>query len=265
MGDRTTLGAGAVYCGVFPLLLYTAYATFYMRQDVMPALPLAAFCLSMAVIHGGNALLLRRGPTLPMLVGLNGVLCGGALVLILTLSRFYGAGQVFFALCLIAAGCVISIYTAFSLISIPKLLTQCDVLTLATVWMCLLEASGAIPVTTLFYYLAALLLVLASLLALRTFGGTRDVVYGSRLQGAALSIGLLALIGGSLYLFVHFLSGASRAAVTALLHTIGAFFAAAGRLLNQFVQWLAQFWTPSEMEVSPRPQTLWAAALLQRI
>ena len=39
MGDRTTLGAGAVYCGVFPLLLYTAYATFYMRQDVMPALP----------------------------------------------------------------------------------------------------------------------------------------------------------------------------------------------------------------------------------
>ena len=142
-------------------------------------------------------------------------------------------------------GCVISIYTAFSLISIPKLLTQCDVLNLATVWMCLLEASGALPVTTLFYYLAALLLVLASLLALRTFGGTRDVVYGSRLQGAALSIGLLALIGGSLYLFVHFLSGASRAAVTALLHTIGAFFAAAGRLLNQFVQWVAQFWTPS--------------------
>ena len=43
------------------------------------------------------------------------------------------------------------------------------------------------------------------------------MIYGSRLQGTLLSVGLLAVIGGLLVLFVRCLSGASRSALAALL------------------------------------------------
>ena len=247
MTDRTSLGAGCVYCGVFPLIFYALYATYYMRlREAFPRLALPVFCLAMALVYLGNALLLRRGPALPVLAALNVLLCGGALAAVLALSSLHALGQTFFAAALVIGGCVISVYTAFSPVSVPKLLTECDVTALACAWMCLLEAGGTVTASELLYYPAALLLVLGSLLALRTFGSSRDVVYGSRLQGAVLSLTLLGVIGGALYLFIRFLSGTSRTVAAALIRGVTAGLTALWNLLDRFFTWLAGFWTVEE-------------------
>lgn len=248
MADRAALGAGCVYCGVFPLVLEIPYLTFFMNQPQPPQLAVLPFCLTAALVYLCNALLLHRGPTPPVLAVCNLPLWALVLGVTLVWSRFYSLGQGVFAGVLTLISCGVSVYTAFSPPTVPRLLTRCDVTALGMVWMCLLEAGDTIPPNHLLYYLAALLLVLAALLVMRAFGGSRDVVYGSRLWGGVMWAGLMAVIGGILYLLIRFLSGASRAAVSAVITGTGAVLSAIASALNRFFTWLVGLLPQEELE-----------------
>ena len=248
MDDRPSLLTGAAYCGLFALPLQAAFATFLMRADPTPCLAVLPLFVLMAVLYLVSRLLLGRGVTPPVLAAAALALTAAGLAAVLALSRTTGAGQIAFAVVLILAGAGIALYSAFNPVTIPKLLTQSDVLMLCTLWACLLEAAGALTAGDLLFFLGGLLLNLICLLFLRTFGGSHAVIYGSRLQGTLLSVGLLAVIGGLLVLFVRCLSGASRSALAALLDGALALLDGAWGLFDRFFQWLAGLFPPSETE-----------------
>lgn len=251
MDNRTQITAGAVYCGLFCLPFHALFVTFQTRMDPLPTLPALPMFAVLAAVYLLNALLLRRGVPLPALAVCDLLALAGAVALVLPLAVLPGVGSAVFAGLIVAAGWGICLYTAFHPVTVPKLLTQCDVIVLCTIWAALIQGGGSLPVEQLMPYPAGLLLNLACLLALRTFGESREVVYGSRLGGALLSAGLLGVIGALLYVFVRFLSGGARSALAAFLQGALGLLRGLWELLNRFFTWLLSHFTPDVESGAP--------------
>ena len=255
MADRASLFTGACYCGLFALPFQAAFATFLMRGDPTPRLAVLPLFLLGALLFLAARLLLERGAAVPVLAAVSAALTGAGLAAVLRLSVLPGAAADIFAVFLVLAAAGIALYTAFQPVTVPRLLVQSDVLALCALWACLLEAAGALTAGDLLPFLAGVLGNLACLLALRTFGGNREVVYGSLIRGGLLSLGLLAVIAGALVLFVRLFAGASRTALGVLLDGAAALGRGVWGAFDRFFQWLASlFPAPDVGPVQPPEQ-----------
>ena len=255
MADRASLFTGACYCGLFALPFQAAFATFLMRGGPTPRLAVVPLFLLGALLFLAARLLLERGAAVPVLAAVSAALTGAGLAAVLRLSVLPGAAADIFAVFLVLAAAGIALYTAFQPVTVPRLLVQSDVLALCALWACLLEAAGALTAGDLLPFLAGVLGNLACLLALRTFGGNREVVYGSLIRGGLLSLGLLAVIAGALVLFVRLFAGASRTALGVLLDGAAALGRGVWGAFDRFFQWLASlFPAPDVGPVQPPEQ-----------
>ena len=255
MADRASLFTGACYCGLFALPFQAAFSTFLMRGDPTPRLAVLPLFLLGALLFLAARLLLERGAAVPVLAAVSAALTGAGLAAVLRLSVLPGAAADIFAVFLVLAAAGIALYTAFQPVTVPRLLVQSDVLALCALWACLLEAAGALTAGDLLPFLAGVLGNLACLLALRTFGGNREVVYGSLIRGGLLSLGLLAVIAGALVLFVRLFAGASRTALGVLLDGAAALGRGVWGAFDRFFQWLASlFPAPDVGPVQPPEQ-----------
>ena len=191
----------------------------------------------------------------PVLAVTAVLLTGVGLAAVVRLSFLPGPASAAFAVFLVLASAGISLYAVFQPVTVSRLLVQSDVLTLCTLWACLLEAAGALTAGDLLFFLAGVLGNLACLLALRTFGGNREVVYGSLIRGGLLSLGLLAVIAGALVLFVRLFAGASRTALGVLLDGAAALGRGVWGAFDRFFHWLASlFPAPDVGPVQPPEQ-----------
>ena len=255
MADRAALFTGACYCGLFALPFQTAFATFLMRGDPTPRLAVLPLFLLGALLFLAARLLLERGVAVPVLAVTAVLLTGVGLAAVVRLSFLPGPASAAFAVFLVLASAGISLYAVFQPVTVSRLLVQSDVLTLCTLWACLLEAAGALTAGDLLFFLAGVLGNLACLLALRTFGGNREVVYGSLIRGGLLSLGLLAVIAGALVLFVRLFAGASRTALGVLLDGAAALGRGVWGAFDRFFHWLASlFPAPDVGPVQPPEQ-----------
>ena len=253
MDNRTQITAGAFYCGLFCLPFHVLFLTFQFRLDPLPTLPALPLFAALAAVYLLCVLLLRRGIPLPALAACALLALAGVEVLVLRLAVLPGVGSGVFAGLIVAAGWGLCLYTAFRPVTVPRLLTQCDVIVLCTIWAALIHEGGTLPADQLIPYPAGLLVNLACLLALRTFGESREVVYGSRLGGALLSVGLLGVIGALLYLFVRFLAGGARSAMAAVLSGALGLLNGLWGLIDRFFTWLSSLFPPLEQEGAPPP------------
>ena len=255
MADRASLFTGACYCGLFALPFQAAFSTFLMRGDPTPRLAVLPLFLLGALLFLAARLLLERGAAVPVLAAVSAALTGAGLAAVLRLSFLPGPASAAFAVFLVLAAAGIALYTAFQPVTVPRLLVQSDVLALCALWACLLEAAGALTAGDLLPFLAGVLGNLACLLALRTFGGNWEVVYGSLIRGGLLSLGLLAVIAGALVLFVRLFAGASRTALGVLLDGAAALGRGVWGAFDRFFQWLASlFPAPDVGPVQPPEQ-----------
>ena len=255
MADRAALFTGACYCGLFALPFQTAFATFLMLGDPTPRLAVLPLFLLGALLFLAARLLLERGVAVPVLAVTAVLLTGVGLAAVVRLSFLPGPASAAFAVFLVLASAGISLYAVFQPVTVSRLLVQSDVLTLCTLWACLLEAAGALTAGDLLFFLAGVLGNLACLLALRTFGGNREVVYGSLIRGGLLSLGLLAVIAGALVLFVRLFAGASRTALGVLLDGAAALGRGVWGAFDRFFHWLASlFPAPDVGPVQPPEQ-----------
>ena len=255
MADRASLFTGACYCGLFALPFQAAFATFLMRGDPTPRLAVVPLFLLGALLFLTARLLLERGVAVPVLAVTAVLLTGAGLAGVVRLSFLPGPASAAFAVFLVLASAGISLYAVFQPVTVSRLLVQSDVLTLCTLWACLLEAAGALTAGDLLFFLAGVLGNLACLLALRTFGGNREVVYGSLIRGGLLSLGLLAVIAGALVLFVRLFAGASRTALGVLLDGAAALGRGVWGAFDRFFHWLASlFPAPDVGPVQPPEQ-----------
>ena len=255
MADRASLFTGACYCGLFALPFQAAFATFLMRGDPTPRLAVVPLFLLGALLFLAARLLLERGVAVPVLAVTAVLLTGAGLAAVLRLSFLPGPASAAFAVFLALAAAVLSLYTAFQPVTVPRLLVQSDVLVLCALWACLLETAGSLTAGDLLFFLAGVLGNLACLLALRTFGGNREVVYGSLIRGGLLSLGLLAVIAGALVLFVRLFAGASRTALGVLLDGAAALGRGVWGAFDRFFHWLASlFPAPDVGPVQPPEQ-----------
>ena len=255
MADRASLFTGACYCGLFALPFQAAFATFLMRGDPTPRLAVVPLFLLGALLFLAARLLLERGVAVPVLAVTAVLLTGVGLAAVVRLSFLPGPASAAFAVFLVLASAGISLYAVFQPVTVSRLLVQSDVLTLCTLWACLLEAAGSLTAGDLLPFLAGVLGNLACLLALRTFGGNREVVYGSLIRGGLLSLGLLAVIAGALVLFVRLFAGASRTALGVLLDGAAALGRGVWGAFDRFFHWLASlFPAPDVGPVQPPEQ-----------
>lgn len=206
-----------------------------------------------------NFFLLERPRSLPALVGVNAVLLG---VLLFVLIYFAPLLSTFFAHLVVVVMAIITVATAYYLaakpLSLQKHLLYFDAYMLGMLWLFLAMAGGEMPATDLPIYLVLIVLNLICNMVLRSVESNVGVTLcGAPVRGALFSLGMVAGVSLLIFAVVRLLAASASSMVGAAWLGIKTALAAIWNAIERFLAWLVsliqfdQELPPLELETMP--------------